>query len=101
MISIYQNAAGETPCMPDGLQPDIQAIDDPMLPYQLGDVNEPMLRAALAEAGRHYETSYAGSRSLSPAFRSLAVPQKPVFGKRIQLPPVPLKTSLKANRLSQ
>ena len=101
MISIYQNAAGETPCMPDGLQPDIQAIDDPMLPYQLGDVNEPMLRAALAEAGRHYETSYSGSRSLSPAFRSLAVPQKPVFGKRIQLPPVPLKTSLKANRLSQ
>ncbi len=98
MVSIYQNALGETPCMPDGLQPDTEAIDDPMQPYQLGDVDEAMLRAALTEAGRHYETSDAGSRSLSPASRSrLEVPQKPIFGKRILLPPASLKT-LKPSR---
>ena len=90
MVSIYQNAAGETPCMPDGLQPDIEATDDPMQPYQLGDVNEPMLRTALTAAGRDYETSEASSRSLSPARQSLEVPQKPVFGKRILLPSVAL-----------
>ena len=86
MVSIYQNALGETPCMPDGLQPDTEAIDDPMQPYQLGDVDEPLLRAALTQAGRHYETSDAGSRSMYPAFRSIEVPRKPSFGKRILLP---------------
>ena len=86
MVSIYQNALGETPCMPDGLQPDTEAIDDPMQPYQLGDVNEPLLRAALTQAGRHYETSDVRSRSMYPAFRSIEVPRKPTFGKRILLP---------------
>ena len=86
MVSIYQNAWGETPCMPDGLQPDTEAIDDPMQPYQLGDVNEPLLRAALTQAGRHYETSDVRSRSMYPAFRSIEVPRKPTFGKRILLP---------------
>ena len=41
MVSIYQNADGKTPCMPDGLIPDIQIEDDPIQPYQIGDVNEP------------------------------------------------------------
>ena len=86
MISIYQNANGETPCMPDGLQPDTEAIDDPMQPYQLGDVDEPLLRAALTQAGRPYEETSVESRSASRMFQHIAVPQKPVFGKRILLP---------------
>ena len=86
MVSIYQNALGETPCMPDGLQPDTEAIDDPMQPYQLGDVNEPLLRAALIQAGRPYEETSVESRSASRMFQHIAVPQKPVFGKRILLP---------------
>ena len=44
MVSIYQNADGKTPCMPDGLIPDIQIEDDPIQAYQIGDVNEPLLK---------------------------------------------------------
>lgn len=95
MVSIYQNAAGETPCMPDGLQPDIQVTDDPILPYQFGDVNETMLRTALTAAGRTYETEAAESRSMSPVRQGLPVTHKASFGKRILLPsalPQRLKT---------
>lgn len=87
MVSIYQNAEGKTPCMPDGLQPDIEIEDNPRLPYQLGDVNEPMLQAALKQAGRNEEDAQsAKSRSMLPVCHSLPMPQKPVFGKRILLP---------------
>ena len=44
MVSIYQNADGKTPCMPDGLIPDIQIEDNPIQAYQIGDVNEPLLK---------------------------------------------------------
>ena len=93
MVSIYQNAAGETPCMPDGMQPDIEAEDNPMLPYPLGDVNEPMLREALTQAGRQYEEKDVKSRSLSPLYPRMEVPQKAVFGKRILLPSASLRTN--------
>ena len=63
MVSIYQNADGKTPCMPDGLIPDIQIEDDPIQAYQIGDVNEPLLKQALTEAGRSYETDGVRSRS--------------------------------------
>ena len=88
MVSIYQNADGETPCMPDGLTPDIQVTDDSMLPYQLGDVNEPLLRAALEEAGRTYDdAATVQTRSLVPRFKAMPGVEKPVFGRRILLPP--------------
>lgn len=83
MVSIYQNAAGETPCMPDGLQPDIQVTDEQIPTYQLGNVNEPLLRAALTEAGRKYDTEAVQSRSSSPVRQSLPVPHKASFEKRI------------------
>lgn len=88
MVSIYQNAAGETPCMPDGLQPDTPVQDDQIPLYQLGDVNEPLLRAALTQAGKQYDIANARSRSMSPALQHIDIPQKPVFGKRILLPSV-------------
>lgn len=88
MVSIYQNAAGETPCMPDGLQPDTPVQDDQIPLYQLGDVNEPLLRAALTQAGKQYDRPNARSRSMSPALQHIDIPQKPVFGKRILLPSV-------------
>ena len=88
MVSIYQNAAGETPCMPDGLQPDTPVQDDQIPLYQLGDVNEPLLRAALKQAGKQYDRANARSRSMSPALQHIDIPQKPVFGKRILLPSV-------------
>lgn len=88
MVSIYQNADDETPCMPDGLIPDVKVVDDAMLPYQLGDVNEPLLREALTEAGRTYDVAAAAqTRSLIPQYKQMPGVQKPVFGRRILLPP--------------
>ena len=52
--------------MPDGLIPDIQIEDDPIQAYQIGDVNEPLLKQALTEAGRSYETDGVRSRSALP-----------------------------------
>lgn len=86
MISIYQNALGETPCMPDGLTPDIKIEDDPLLPYVIGDVNEPLLKQALIEAGRTYDegtTSASLSRSMVSQFRKLPQVESATFGKRI------------------
>lgn len=88
MVSIYQNAAGETPCMPDGLIPDVEVTDNAMLPYQLGDVDEPLLRAALTAAGRTYDDEGTlSTRSLDARFIPMRGVQKPVFGKRILLAP--------------
>lgn len=86
MINIYQNARGETPCMPDGLIPDIAVDDTPLLPYAIGDVNEPLLKQALIEAGRTYDessTSRTLSRSMVPKFRKLPQAENRTFGKRI------------------
>lgn len=88
MVSIYQNANGKTPCMPDGLIPDITVADDPIQSYQLGDVDEPLLKQALTEAGYPYRTASTRSRSVaSTHFQTLPVTQTPFFGKRIQLTP--------------
>lgn len=88
MVSIYQNAAGKTPCMPDGLIPDVEVADNAMLPYQLGDVDEPLLRAALTAAGRTYDDEGTlSTRSLDARFIPMRGVQKPVFGKRILLAP--------------
>lgn len=88
MVSIYQNAAGETPCMPDGLRPDVGVGDEPMLGYALGDVNEPLLRQALTEAGRTYDDAPAAvqTRSRASDYTRLPGVQQPAFGKRILLP---------------
>ena len=83
MVSIYENSAGETPCMPDGIQPDVEMADDQIPSYSLGDVDEPLLRAALTEAGRTYASSQAVSRGARPPFTMLPAPRKASFGKRI------------------
>ncbi|WP_299173420.1 S41 family peptidase [uncultured Bacteroides sp.] len=86
MISIYQNALGETPCMPDGLTPDIAVKDNPLLPYAIGDVNEPLLKQALIEAGLTYDESTISttlSRSMVSRLRKLPQTENGTFGKRI------------------
>lgn len=91
MVSIYQNADGETPCMPDGMVPDVEVEDIPLLPYRLGDVNEPLLRAALTAAGRTYDDAPAvQTRGLGLQFGRMPDVRKPVFGRRILLPPAAL-----------
>ena len=85
MVSIYKNASNETPCMPDGLIPNTEAEDNPFEPYQLGDENEAMLRAALEKAGKEYPTSRAG-RIETPKMNIVDTPKKAVFGRRIIIP---------------
>ena len=48
MVSRYADKDGNTPCMPDGFQPDIEVEDNPLDGHQLGDEDETMLAAALA-----------------------------------------------------
>lgn len=95
MIGIYMNSKNETPCMPNGLTPDIEAIDDPMQPVQLGDENEILLRAALEKEGKQYPETSSLSRSMLPWKKLKGQPHKTNFGKRIFLPiankPLPMK----------
>lgn len=84
MISIYKNSAGETPCMPDGLIPDIVAYDNPLMTEQLGDENEVMLKTALQVIGKVYPET--GSRAVSvPMLKAIPSHHKANFGKRIML----------------
>ena len=85
MVSIYKNAKDETPCMPNGLTPDITSEDNPFETYQLGDVNEAMLKTALIKAGKVYSSSRT-IKSNIPVFKKARTPQKTVFGKRIIIP---------------
>ena len=73
MVSIYKNANNETPCMPDGLTP------------QLGDVNEAMLKTALTQAGKTYPAEQS-SRSMNLRMKEMPMQRKANFGKRILLP---------------
>ena len=86
MASIYQNADGETPCMPDGLQPSLSISDNPLLPEQLGDVNEKLLKAALQRAGKSYKETKTRSEMDLLQLNDVEIPHKASFGKRIQLP---------------
>ena len=86
MVSIYQNALGETPCMPDGMTPDIYAEED--LPFlDWGDESDPLLRAALESAGKTYSSSASAKRTLPDVtFKRDDLRKRATDGKRI-LPP--------------
>jgi C-terminal processing protease CtpA/Prc len=47
MVSRYADKDGNTACMPDGFVPDVEATDNPLDGYQLGDENESMLSVVL------------------------------------------------------
>lgn len=85
MISVYKNSQNQTPCMPNGLTPDIEAMDTPMLPVQLGDENETLLRIALENEGKQYPAT-VNSRSMVSLHPLENQPHKANFGKRILLP---------------
>ena len=86
MVSIYQNALGETPCMPDGMEPDIYAEEE--LPFvDWGDETDPLLRAALESAGKTYTTSNAKSSFPKATFKRDDLRHRSTYGKRI-LPPM-------------
>lgn len=85
MVSIYKNANDETPCMPNGLTPDVKAEDNPLETYQLGDVNEAMLKVALQRAGKVYTESRT-QETFTPNLKIIETPKKANFGKRIIMP---------------
>ena len=52
MVSKFADKSGNNAAMPDGIPVDINASDNPLDGYQLGDENETMLKAALTAAGK-------------------------------------------------
>lgn len=85
MVSIYKNANNETPCMPNGLTPNVKAEDNPLETYQLGDENEAMLRVALEKAGKVYPASRS-QETYTPDLKTIDTPKKANFGRRIIIP---------------
>lgn len=85
MVSIYKNANDETPCMPNGLTPNVEAEDNPLETYQLGDENEAMLRVALEKAGKVYPASRT-QETYTPDLKAIDTPKKANFGRRIIIP---------------
>ena len=87
MISIYQNANGETPCMPNGIKPDKEVAEGiDLVPW--GDERDPLLRAALESAGKVYDddAARAATRSVTGGRQVQDIPHNATFGKRIALP---------------
>ena len=87
MVSIYKNANNETPCMPNGLKPNVEAEvkDNPLETYQLGDENEAMLRVALEKAGKVYPASRT-QETHTADLKAIETPKKANFGRRIIIP---------------
>lgn len=85
MVSIYKNANNKTPCMPNGLTPNVKAEDNPLETYQLGDENEAMLRVALEKAGKVYPASRT-QETYTPDLKAIDTPKKANFGRRIIIP---------------
>lgn len=87
MISRYADCNGETPCMPDGFIPDVEADDNPIETYQLGDEREALLNVALRCAGKtdllpRQEPTKACSQRATRA----ELPLRPNYGMRVLLP---------------
>lgn len=87
MVSIYKNVNDETPCMPNGLKPNVEAEvkDNPLETYQLGDENEAMLRVALEKAGKVYPASRT-QETHTADLKAIETPKKANFGRRIIIP---------------
>lgn len=85
MVSIYKNVNDETPCMPNGLTPNVKAEDNPLETYQLGDENEAMLRVALEKAGKVYPASRT-QETHTADLKAIETPKKANFGRRIIIP---------------
>lgn len=85
MVSIYKNVKDETPCMPNGLTPNVKAEDNPLETYQLGDENEAMLRVALEKAGKVYPASRT-QETHTADLKAIETPKKANFGRRIIIP---------------
>ena len=80
MISRFADRNGNTPCMPDGYVPDIEAEDNPIEGLELGDENEALLHIALQRAGK---TDFTRKAPRSPGFTPAEPLRVPSNGYRI------------------
>lgn len=64
MVSQFADKNGKNPANPDGIPVNVEAHDNPLDGYQLGDENETMLKAALTAAGKTYPETKAPTRSI-------------------------------------
>ncbi len=93
MISKFADCNGNNASIPDGIPVDLEAKDNPLDGYQLGDENETMLRAALQAAGKTYPKSASVTRSYSKAIDLTPLDHGAPRGIliRTDLPPLSLK----------
>ena len=93
MISKFADCNGRNASIPDGIPVDLEAKDNPLDGYQLGDENETMLRAALQAAGKTYPKSASVTRSYSKAIDLTPLDHGAPRGIliRTDLPPLSLK----------
>jgi C-terminal processing protease CtpA/Prc len=91
MIGRYADKYGNTPCMPDGFKPDYKVEDMPTEPYQLGDENEAMLAAVLAQLRGSETTPHGAARSAAAPARTfgpeIARDRGPAWGTHLLLLP--------------
>ena len=66
MVSKFADAYGRNAAEPDGLGVDIEAFDNPLDGYVLGDENESMLRVALTAAGKKYVSAASQTPKVAP-----------------------------------
>ena len=86
MYSRFADKDGVTRCMPDGLSPDVEAMDDPLDGFQLGDPQETMLAATLALCGYQAAPKAAPRSLLLPVREKVETePFRPGFGMMIKL----------------
>lgn len=87
MINRYADKDGNTPCMPDGFVPDVEADDKYNEPYNLGDDRENLLRIALEKAGKTDLTPLARSQmvALPSSMPTKRIVTSPLEGKRIKM----------------
>jgi len=91
MIARYADKNGNTPCMPDGFEPDYYVKDNPLEPYPLGDEREAMLAAVLARL-RGLAAPAAGAAAarapglgLQPLGPEIRLERDPILSARILL----------------
>lgn len=88
MRSTFADRDGNNISRPNGLTPDLKVEDDPFDGYQLGDVRETMLAAALKRAGKVDATEKVMTRGgyERPHFKEIPFQHRKTFGMSIATP---------------
>jgi C-terminal processing protease CtpA/Prc len=88
MVATFADKNGENISRPNGLTPNFKVEDDPIDGYQLGDVRESMLAAALKRAGKEDAVERVMTRSANERLQFKEIPfhYSKTFGMSIVKP---------------